>query len=111
MTEESASSEATRVHVPRHVGTEAAESARSGAAVRDASEVEVLAARVETFQATAADLVCVDDVASVLAASPARRPRRARPRHLLAVQTTRRVVAIHHRGFRARGRHSAWRRS
>jgi len=68
----------------------------------EATELAVLAARVETFQATAADLVSADDVATVLSRITARAGLAVRaPRHLLVVQTTPDApLHIHHRGFR-----------
>ena len=68
----------------------------------EAAERAVLAARLETFQATAADLVSADDVATVLARITARAGLAVRaPRHLLVVQTTPDApLQIHHQGFR-----------
>jgi diguanylate cyclase (GGDEF)-like protein len=66
------------------------------------AEIAVMAARLETFQATAADLVSVDDVASVLARITARAGLAVRAqRHLLVVQTTPDApLLVHHEGFR-----------
>jgi diguanylate cyclase (GGDEF)-like protein len=64
------------------------------------SEVEVLAARFETFKDTAADLVSVDDVASVLANVTKRAGLAVRaPRHVLAVHVgPDEALAVHQRG-------------
>ena len=64
------------------------------------SEVEVLASRFETFKDTAADLVAVEDVASVLANITKRAGLAVRaPRHVLAVRPQPDApLAVHHRG-------------
>jgi len=59
------------------------------ASANAAAELAVLAARLETFQATTADLVSADDVATVLSRITARAGLAVRaPRHLLVVQTS-----------------------
>jgi diguanylate cyclase (GGDEF)-like protein len=65
-------------------------------------EVEVLASRFETFKDTAADLVAVEDVASVLANITKRAGLAVRaPRHVLAVRPQpESPLAVHHRGCR-----------
>src|SRR5205807_2601723 len=72
------------------------------ASANAAAELAVLAARLETFQATTADLVPADDVATVLSRITARAGLAVRaPRHLLVVQTTPDApLHIHHQGFR-----------
>ena len=72
------------------------------ASANAAAELAVLAARLETFQATTADLVSADDVATVLSRITARAGLAVRaPRHLLVVQTTPDApLHIHHQGFR-----------
>jgi hypothetical protein len=67
------------------------------------SEVEVLASRFETFKDTAAHLVAVEDVASVLANVTKRAGLAVRaPRHVLAVHVRPDApLAVHQRGCKA----------